>query len=261
MPQQTAMDLVVTERVAVLTLGRAPVNAMNDAWVAEFHAVLDTLAARDDWSVLHVRSALKVFCAGADLKQLRDNFDEEPAVQAEVGRRYQALFRRIEALDAVTLAEIGGAALGGGLEMALACDLRVAAQEARLGLPEVGLGLIPGAGGTQRLTLLCGRAQALRLILGAELIDGAEAHRIGLLQWVVPRADLPGRAAAIARDYARLPRHAVAAAKACIAVAGSISERGEDTEVAQARHLLGTGETRSLVAAFLLKTSGPAKTS
>lgn len=251
----STINLTVTQGVAVLALGRAPVNAMDDAWVAEFHGILDGLASRDDWSVLHLRSTLRAFSAGADLKQLRDNFAQDPAVQAEVGRRYQALFRRIEALDAVTLAEVGGAALGGGLELALACDLRVAAQEARLGLPEVGLGLIPGAGGTQRLALLCGRPQALRLILGAAVIDGEEAHRIGLVQWAVPMSELPDRGRAIAHDYARLPRHAVAAAKVCIAAASGVTPHGEDTEVAQVRHLLGTPETRRLVSAFLSRTS------
>ncbi len=255
MPSDTTIDVSVEDGVATLTLGRAPVNAMDDVWVAEFHRILDELAARQDWSVLHLRSTLKAFSAGADLKQLRENFTLDPAVQAEVGSRYQALFRRIEALDAVTLAEIGGAALGGGLELALACDLRVAAEEAKLGLPEVGLGLIPGAGGTQRLTLLCGRPQASRLILGATVIDGQEAYRIGLVQWVSPRAELAGRAHGIAQDYARLPRHAVAAAKACIAAAAGITPEGEAAEVAQTRHLLGTPETRRLVASFLSKPS------
>ena len=237
MPPDPTMEVSVEAGIATLTLGRAPVNAMNDAWIVEFNSILDMLAARQDWSLLHLRSSLKAFSAGADLKQLRDNFDSDPAVQAEVGARYQALFRRLEALDAITLAEIGGAALGGGLELALACDLRVAAEEARLGLPEVGLGLIPGAGGTQRLTLLCGRPQALRLILGGMVIDGQEAHRIGLVQWVTPRAELATRARGIAQDYARLPRHAVAAAKACIAAAGGVSRDGEAAEVAKVRDL------------------------
>ncbi len=255
MPPDATMEVSVEAGIATLTLSRAPVNAMNDAWIADFHRSLDMLAARQDWSLLHLRSAVKAFSAGADLKQLRDNFDLDPAVQAEVGARYQALFRRIEELGAVTLAEISGAALGGGLELALACDLRVAAEEARLGLPEVGLGLIPGAGGTQRLTLLCGRPQALRLILGGVVVDGLEAHRIGLVQWVSPRAELGARARDIAQDYARLPRHAVAAAKACIAAAGGISRDGEAAEVANVRHLLGTPETRRLVANFLSKSS------
>ena len=254
MPDGSTLRLEVADGVAVLTLDRAPVNAMNDDWVADFHAALDALAARDDWSVLHLRSALKVFSAGADLKQLRDNFGRDPALQAVVGGRYQALFRRLEALDAVTLAEIGGAALGGGLELALACDLRIAATEARLGLPEIGLGLIPGAGGTQRLTLLCGRAEASRLILGAKLIEGAEAAGIGLVQWAVPAAELVERARGIAGEYARMPRRAAAAAKACIAVACGITEAGEAAERTQVRDLLGTEETRRLVSAFLSKS-------
>ena len=169
--------LIVADRIATLTLDRAPVNAMNDAWVAGFHALLDRLDARADWSVLHIRSAHKVFSAGADLAQMRDRFTAE-GLEPQLAsiRDYQLLFARIEALPAVTLAEIGGAALGGGFELTLACDLRIAAQEARLGLPEVRLGLLPGAGGTQRLTRLCGRPTALRLILGAETPDGAAAE-------------------------------------------------------------------------------------
>ena len=95
------------------------------------------------------------------------------------------------------LAEIGGAAMGGGFELALACDLRIAANEAKVGLPEVRLGLIPGAGGTQRLTRLCGPALANRLILGAEVLDGATAAALGVVHWSAPRAEL---AAARLRD-------------------------------------------------------------
>ena len=248
------LDLAVTERVACVTLRREPVNAMNDDWMRAFHGILDELGARQDWSVLHLRSGLKVFSAGADLKQLKTNFDQPPDVQAEVGRRYQTLFARIEALDAVSLAEIGGTAMGGGLELALACDLRIVAREARLGLPEISLGLIPGAGGTQRLTLLCGRAQATRLILGAEIVSGDEAHRLGIAQWCADRADLASRAAEIVRTYAALPRHAVASAKTCISAAASPTRSGQDIEVEQVRHLLATQATKDLVQAFLSKS-------
>ena len=114
----------------------------------------------------------------------------------------QRLYARIEHLPQVTLAEIGGAAMGGGFELALACDLRIAANEAKLGLPEVRLGLIPGAGGTQRLTRLCGPALASRLILGAEILDGTTASDLGVVHWAVPRAELPQRAAETARRIA-----------------------------------------------------------
>ncbi|MDB5511769.1 MAG: enoyl-CoA hydratase [Enterovirga sp.] len=238
-------------RVATLTLDRPPVNAMSDGWVAAFGSVLNELEARDDWTVLLIRSALKVFCAGADLKQIRDDFAKTPEEQAETGRRYQSLFARIETLPGTVLCEIGGAALGGGLELALACDLRVGAREAKLGLPEVGLGLIPGAGGTQRLTRLLGPAVAARLILGAEVIDGAEAHRLGLLDWVCDRGSLAETASAIARQRAALPRHAVAAAKLCIAAALDPAADGFSEETRQVRGLLASDATRSLVQAFL----------
>jgi enoyl-CoA hydratase/carnithine racemase len=155
----------------------------------------------------------------------------------------------------VTIAEIGGAALGGGLELALACDLRIAAVEAKLGLPEARLGLIPGAGGTQRLTRLCGRPAAQRLILGAEVIDGATACDLGVVQWAVPRAELRERAAELARRVAALPLGALAASKACIAAAGEPGTGGYSLELEATRRLLTEPETRRRVEAFLAGAS------
>lgn len=145
--------LQVAEGVATVVMDRPPVNAMSDTWVAGFHALLDGLDARDDWSVLHIRSALKVFAAGADLKEMRERFEAPDGLERQLAgvRGYQKLFARIEALPRITLAEISGAALGGGFELALACDLRVAARDVKMGLPELRLGLLPGAGGTQRM--------------------------------------------------------------------------------------------------------------
>ncbi|HEY7726055.1 MAG TPA: enoyl-CoA hydratase-related protein, partial [Anaeromyxobacteraceae bacterium] len=164
----------------------------------------------------------------------------------------QRLLARIEALPLATLAEVGGAALGGGLELALACDLRVAAAEARVGLPEVGLGLVPGAGGTQRLTALCGPAVARRLILGAEVVGGAEAADLGLVHWAVPRAGLAAFAEGVADRLAALPRAAVAEAKSCIAARADPARDGFEEELAATRRLLlHEPETRSRVEAFL----------
>jgi enoyl-CoA hydratase len=238
-------------------MDRPPVNAMSSAWVSAFHVLLDDLEARDDWSVLHIRSALKVFAAGADLKEMRDNFEAPDRLYRQVAgvRGYQALFARIEALSRVTLAEISGAALGGGFELALACDLRIAAQEAKVGLPELRLGLLPGAGGTQRMTWLAGRPTSLRLILGVEQVDGAEALRLGLVQWSVPAAELAAAAAAIAKRYAAVPVHAVKAAKACIAAATNPAANGFNEEVEQTRSLLQTDRTRELIGAFLAGTN------
>jgi len=245
--------LEVANRIATLVLDRPPANALNEEWTKLFHGRLDELEARDDWSVLHLRSALRLFSAGADLKDMRERFAAADAAArlSRSIRGYQRLFARIEALPRVTLAEIGGAAMGGGLELALACDLRIVAREVRVGLPELALGLLPAAGGTQRLTRLCGRAVASRLILGAETVDGIEAERLGLVQWSAPLAELAERAAEIARRYAAVPAHAVARAKPCIAAARDPSLDGFELEVSNSTALLESKETRTLVQGFL----------
>ena len=166
---------------------------------------------------------------------------------------------RIEALPQVTLAEIGGAAMGGGFELALACDLRIAANEAKVGLPEVRLGLIPGAGGTQRLTRLCGPALASRLILGAEILDGAAAAALGVVHWSAPRAELAQRA------RPRLPNASPTCRRRRSPPARPASRRpmqpgrgGYTDELEFTRSLLTNAETQKRVAAFL---AGAAETS
>ncbi len=240
-------------RVAVATLSRPPVNALNDEMLDRLDAVLDEVAADEEVSVLHIRGDQRVFCAGADLALMRTCFAtrEGADVMVEVVRRMQRLFERIEAAPLVTLAEIGGAALGGGLELALACDLRVAAVEATLGLPEVRLGLVPGAGGTQRLTRLCGRGIASRLILGGEIIDGALAERLGIVQWAQPRERLEEWTRELAARFAGAPRAALAANKRCMAAANSLGREGYAEELANSRRLYNHPETRRRVSEFL----------
>jgi enoyl-CoA hydratase/carnithine racemase len=247
------LEIHVDGGVATVTLCRAPVNAMSDEWVARFHGLLDSLDARDDWSVLHVRSAQKIFSAGADLKQIAENFSQPMEEQLDVGRRYQKLFHRIQQLPAITLAQIGGRALGGGLELALACDLRIASRSAKMGLPEVTLGLIPGAGGTQRLTWLCGRAIASRLILSGEVISADEAHRIGLVQWCVEPEHIADEAARIAARYAAVPRHAALGAKSAIAAANDPGVDGFNRETEVVRTCFESAQTRALVTSFLAR--------
>jgi len=245
--------LAIANSIATLTLSRPPVNAISDDFIRLFGAKLDELATRSDWKVLLVRSDQKVFCAGADLVQVRMRFDanDGPALTYSFVAKLQDLFHRLERLPQVTLAEIGGAAMGGGLELALACDLRVVALEAKLGLPEARLGLIPGAGGTQRLTRLCGPSVASRLILGAEVVDGADAVQLGLTQWAVARAELATRAAEIAQNIAGLPLSALSAGKKCIAAAAEPGTRGYLDELSETRKLSANPETRERVAAFL----------
>ena len=248
--------MITTERrggVLVATLARAPVNAIDAALLARLDALIDEAEADAGIGVLHIRSALKVFCAGADLVLMRDCLSGPAGTETmlTVVREMQRLFARLEAAPFVTLAEIGGAAFGGGLELALACDLRVAAHEARLALPEIGLGLLPAAGGTQRLTALVGPSVARRLILGGEAVDGAEAERLGLVQWSRPADDLAGWTAALAARLATCPRAALAANKRCVALAEGGFAAGYAEEIASTRALYADPQTRERVSAFL----------
>ena len=233
--------------LAVATLARAPVNAINEDWLARLEGIFDQL---QDTAVLLIRSSQKAFCAGADLELMRSRFDTPEGRERMVAfvREIQRVFARLERLPQVTLAEIGAAALGGGLELALACDLRIAAEDARLGLPEPRLGLIPGAGGTQRLPRVAGEAVAKRLILGAEVISGAQAAALGVVHWAVPAAGLAARARAIAADIAALPAAALAEAKGCI---GAVN--GYERELEATARLLAQDETQERVRAFLEK--------
>lgn len=240
-------------RVLRATLDRPPVNALDDALVSALEGALAQALADESICLLHLRSAQRAFCAGADLALMRECFASAAGTEAMLAlvRRMQTLFARIEAAPLVVLAEIGGAALGGGFELALACDLRIAAAEARIGLPEAGLGLLPGAGGTQRLTRLVGAGLAKRLILGAETLDGAQAQQLGLVQWATPRAQLAADAAALAERVAAMPRAALAENKRCIALAAESGEAGFAAEIDGTRRLYQNPESQRLVAAFL----------
>jgi enoyl-CoA hydratase len=244
-------------RVVVATLTRPPVNALNGDLIACLEAALAESIVDAEVAVLHVRSEQKAFCAGADLAAMRTCFatPEGRAAMLDTVQRMQRLFERLETAAIVTLAEIGGAAIGGGLELALACDLRVAAAEAKLGLSEASLGLVPGAGGTQRLARLCGPGVAKRLVLGAELIDGSEAWRLGLVQWVQPRAKLAEWTRELAARIASMPKAALIANKRCIAAAFDSRRDGFAEEIAATRELYENAETRRKVSEFLRKNA------
>jgi enoyl-CoA hydratase len=247
------ISLAVADRIATVTLGRAPVNAFNAEMFARFHGILDELAKRTDWTLLHVRSSLKVFSGGADLAEISTRFAAEDKMDAaaKVTRPFQQLFQRISDLPQVSLAEIGGAAMGGGYELALGCDLRIAANEAKLGLPEVGLGLLPGGGGTQRLTWIAGPAVAARIILAADTVDGKTARELGMVQWAVPRADLETEAKKLAQRIAGLHPLSLAACKVCIRRASDPERNGFDAETEWTGRLLATEETQRRVGDFL----------
>lgn len=196
--------------VALVTLN-APErrNAIDFAMVQGLHAVLDELATDPDLAAVVITGAgEKAFAAGADIAQLRDR--EAPQALAAIN---SAIFKRIEDFAVPTIAAIKGFALGGGCELAIACDLRVAGESAKLGQPEVKLGIIPGAGGTYRLPRLVGPGRARELIFTGRIVAAPDALRMGLVNTVVPDAQVIDTALALANEIAGNGRLAVRMAK------------------------------------------------
>jgi enoyl-CoA hydratase len=187
--------------IAFVVLDRPKVlNALNAATFAELDSVFDELASdREVRVVLLTGAGERAFAAGADIRELA-------AVNAGEGKAFalrgQAVFRKIETLGKPVIACVRGFALGGGCELALACTLRIAAEDAKFGQPEVKLGVVPGYGGSQRLPRLVGRGAALKMLLTGAVIDAQEALRIGLVDEVVSANDLMQRAEALAGEIA-----------------------------------------------------------
>lgn len=249
--------LNIDSHIATAVLDRPPVNAIDSTWVNDLDDILARVEDQKDVSVLHLRSSAKVFCAGADLALMRELLDtpEGCETMVELIRRFQQVLNRLQTIDVVTVAEIGGAALGGGYELTLACDLRVASQSAKIGLPEVSLGLIPGAGGTQRLTRICGEAVARRIMLGAEIVNGDEAAKLGLVHWTLADAELESWTGNLVERLGGLPRQAVAACKRCIESFHDASADGYEQELRETLSLYNDSNTRQRVLAFLQKNA------
>jgi enoyl-CoA hydratase len=173
----------VADRIATITVNRPDkLNALNDATIAELGRAIDEARARDDVGGILLTGAGRAFVAGADIAELES---QTPLVASARARAGQAVFRRFETSPKPVVAAINGFALGGGCELALACHVRIASEGAKLGTPEVKLGIIPGYGATQRLPRLVGRGAALRLLLTGEMVPAAEALRLGLVDQVV----------------------------------------------------------------------------
>ena len=227
------MELITLEwdvQIAVLTINRPKqLNALNAQAVAELEEAVRLVAARADARALIITGAgEKAFVAGADIAQMVALTPLQAQDFCQAGHRALAA---IEALDVPTLAAVNGYALGGGCELALACDFIYASEKAKFGLPEVTLGIIPGFGGTQRLTRLLGRARAKELIFTGDTIDAAKAKEIGLaLEVLAPERLLPH----------------------CKEVAARIAKRGQ-LAVGQAKRVIGYGADLSLDAACELE--------
>jgi enoyl-CoA hydratase len=189
------LTLTVADRIATITVNRPEkLNALNDATIGELSAVADEVRGRADVAGIILTGAGRAFVAGADISELAG---QRPLDARRRALRGQAVFRQFESSPKPVIAAVNGFALGGGCELAMACHVRIASEAAKFGQPEVKLGITPGYGGTQRLPRLVGRGRALQLLLTGETIDAAEAFRIGLVNRVVPAAELMDAARAM----------------------------------------------------------------
>ncbi|ROO58522.1 enoyl-CoA hydratase/carnithine racemase [Micromonospora sp. Llam0] len=211
MPELVLVE--VEQGVATLRLARPPMNALNAAVQEELRDAARTVADDDRVRAVVVYGGEKVFAAGADIKEMADmSYVDMAARAAQLSSAFDAVAR----IPKPVVAAITGYALGGGCELALACDWRVVAEDAKLGQPEIKLGVIPGAGGTQRLARLVGPARAKDIILSGRMVDAAEAERIGLADRVVPADQVYAAALDMVRPFVTGPAQAVKAAKLAI---------------------------------------------
>ncbi|GAA3457581.1 enoyl-CoA hydratase/isomerase family protein [Dactylosporangium matsuzakiense] len=205
--------LEVTDGIGTIRLDRPPMNALNIQLQEELRAAAEDASARDDVRAVVVYGGEKVFAAGADIKEMAGMGYAE--MSARAGRLTSA-FDAVARIPKPVVAAITGFALGGGCELALTADWRVAAEDAKLGQPEITLGIIPGAGGTQRLSRLIGPARAKDLIMSGRFVAAPEALAIGLVDRVVPRDDVYTAAVDLVRPYVNGPALALRAAKLAV---------------------------------------------
>lgn len=255
MPELVNLEVDATTRVAVLRIERPPMNALSRQVWEEVDLLVADAVADEQVRALVVWGGPKVFAAGADITEF-------PDLDPAAARRYSAVLQgtldRLARAPIVTVAAVHGYALGGGCELALACDFRIAADNAKLGLPEVLLGLLPGAGGTQRLPRLIGLSRAKELILSGRMVDMVEAERIGLVDQVLPADDLLAGARSFAARFA--------AGAASVALAKRAIEDGSEQALDQGLRLeselfaaaFGTEDARTGIASFLEHGPGQA---
>jgi enoyl-CoA hydratase len=252
----TTEDVLVSVEppAAIVTLNRPSVlNALRGRLLAELSAALSELERLPEVRAIVVTGAgEKAFAAGADISELAAlSSARSGAEQARLG---QALTRQIERLNKPVIMAVNGFALGGGCELAMAGDIRIASENAKFGQPEVNLGLIPGYGGSQRTTRLVGKGMAMYLCLTAEMIDAAEALRIGLVQKIVPQSELLAEAKRIVAAIASKAPLAVAACKRAINGGAHLSiDDALELEALEFGLLVDTEDIKEGTAAFLEK--------
>jgi enoyl-CoA hydratase len=203
------------DTIGLLTINRPDkLNALSNELMEELSRFLDDVENDEDLRVLVITGAgEKAFVAGADIQEL---VNRDAMLGRKVSQTRQEIFSRIENLPVPAIAAVNGYALGGGLELALACSIRVCSEQAQFGAPEVKLGIIPGDGGTQRLPRLVGLGRAMEMVLTGDFIDAQEAYRIGLVNQIVSHDDLMDKAMSLAQKIAKRPPLAVRYAKEAV---------------------------------------------
>ena len=241
----------ISDKIAVVTLNRPQaLNALNKELLGEISSFLDEAENNPEIRVLILTgSGEKSFVAGADIKEFSDFNASQGELLAKEGQ--EKVFNKLENFSKPVIAAVNGFALGGGLELAMAAHFRIASENARLGLPEVTLGLIPGYGGTQRLPKLVGKGRAAQMIFTAEMIPAQRAFEIGLVNEVVPQAELLDRAKAIASKIAS--NSSTAIAKAIQAVNASDTRDGFGTEIKSFGELFDSADFKEGTTAFIEK--------
>ena len=248
--QPATLALETRDDIAIVWLDNPPANSISSALLDDLAAVWERVEGGGEVRALVIASANpQLFCAGADIKGFTAQMENGDG--GRISERTHALLRAFERSGVVTVAAVNGIALGGGCELAMACDVRIAAQSARFGQPEIGLGIMPGFGGTQRLPRLVGTNKALEMNLTGESIGADEAYEFGLVNRVVPDHELLDAALAWARKLAGQPPLAVRHIKQ--ASADPALDAGLETEQRAFVEVFGTDDAREGVAAFVEK--------
>lgn len=254
----TMYETLVYEKkgsIGILTINRPEkLNALSNVLISELNALLADIESENEVRVLILTGAGdKAFVAGADIGEL---VERDALLGRKVSRERQDVFSRLENLPVPSIAAVNGYALGGGLELALACSIRICSERAKFGAPEVKLGIIPGDGGTQRLPRLVGKGRAMEMILTGDFIDADEAFRIGLVNRVVPHNNLLDTAMELAEKIASRPPLAVKYAKEAVNFSQSGSESGYALESYLHALTCTTEDKKEGVSAFLEKRKG-----
>ena len=258
MGENIHLEKNVADGVAVIRLDRPKVNALGSDMMRDLHAICDELAVDDTTRAVVVTGGRKNFAAGADISEF-------PSFTAETAQQFSNMFNdsllALENLPQVTISAINGFALGGGLEVAVATDFRMIAEDGRMGVPEIQLGLIPGGGGTQRIPRLIGIGRAMEVVLGADDVDAETAERWGFLNRAMSGDSLSAYVDALATRIASFPPAAVREAKRAVnaSVERSLDEglkyesylfqvllRDVDAQPSMRRYLDAGGQTRDV---------------